>query len=294
MKRRKNWNIHPKYILAVFSVVCVVLVVLSFKYESKFASFKSSLGDVMTPMQKGINYVGSFFSDKIDLVATKEELLKENEELKAQVEELTYDNKILVQEKNEGDELRRLYELDTKYPDYHKVAARVVGRDSNNWYNTFVIDKGTADGIQKDMNVIAGEGLVGIVAEAGKHYSKVRSIIDDKSNVSAMFLKTSDTCIVKGNLESIFNGVIDVEMINKEAKIENGYEVVTSHISTKYLQGILIGYVSDISDDPTSLTKTAKLTPVVSFDKLETVLIITQLKDSKESEDVLKNDQETD
>ena len=61
------------------------------------------------------------------------------------------------------------------------------------------------------MNVISGNGLVGIVSEAGKHYAKVRSIIDDKSNVSAMFEKTGETCIVKGNMESIYNGYIDVE-----------------------------------------------------------------------------------
>ena len=57
-----------------------------------------------------------------------------------------------------------------------------------NWFSTFTIDKGSKDGIAADMNVMAGSGLVGIVTEVGPTWAKVRSIIDDSSNVSAMVL----------------------------------------------------------------------------------------------------------
>ena len=140
------------------------------------------------------------------------------------------------------------------------------------------------------MNVIAGNGLVGIISEAGEHYAKVRAIIDDKSNVSAMFEKTGETCMVKGNMESIFNGYIDVEMISNNAKIKDGDEVVTSHVSDKFLQGLSVGYIKDIEEDPATLTKKAHLTPVVAFDQLQTVLIITQLKDSTEVKDMSSYD----
>ena len=129
------------------------------------------------------------------------------------------------------------------------------------------------------MNVIAGNGLVGIITEAHYNYSIVRSIIDDKSNVSGMFMGTSDTCIVRGDLELMETGKIKVELISKDADIDEGHEVVTSHISDQYHQGILIGHISDIELDYSNMTKTAFLTPVVNFDKLEEVLIITELKD---------------
>ena len=109
-----------------------------------------------------------------------------------------------------------------------------------------LFDKGKKDGIQVDMNVIAGNGLVGIVSEVGESYAKVRAIIDDKSNVSAMFQDTGETCIVKGNMESIYKGYIDIEMISNTAKIKDGDEVVTSHVSDKFLQGLSVGYVKDI------------------------------------------------
>ena len=83
-------------------------------------------------------------------------------------------------------------------------------------------------------------------------------------------------------MESIYNGYIDVEMISNSAKIKEGDEIVTSHVSDKFLQGLSVGFVKDIATDDSTLTKTAHLTPTVNFDQLEYVLVITQLKDSSE------------
>ncbi len=289
-KRKRKFRIHPKYVYIGLALLCFVLVVLSFKFSDSFRSVKTTVGNIVTPMQKGINSIGSYLSDKLDYFTSKGDLIAENEALKKRIDELSYDNKILAGENSNLENYRELFKLDKKYPDYPKVAATVVSRDGNNWFHLFTIDKGTADGVDVDMNVISGNGLVGIVSEAGEHYAKVRAIIDDKSNVSAMFEKTGETCMVKGNMESIFNGYIDVEMISNNAKIKDGDEVVTSHVSDKYLQGISVGYVSDIKEDEATMTKTAHLTPVVSFDQLETVLVITQLKDSTEVKDMSKYD----
>jgi rod shape-determining protein MreC len=129
------------------------------------------------------------------------------------------------------------------------------------------------------MNVIADGGLVGIVTEVDEDWAKVKAIIDDTSSVSAMFLDSQDTCIVQGSQENIEDGYIDVSYISKDAEIEDGAELVTSNISTKYLEGISIGTVTDVQLDETKLTQTAKLTPVVDFKHLQEVLVITELKD---------------
>ena len=289
-KRKRKLHIHPKFVYIFLTIICFVLVVLSFKYSDSFVGVKTTLGNIITPMQKGIDSVGSFISDKMDFLASKQDLLEENEALKKRIDELSYDNKILAGENINLENFRELYKLDKKYPEYPKVAATVVSRDGNNWFHVFTIDKGTADGVDVDMNVIAGNGLVGIISEAGEHYAKVRAIIDDKSNVSSMFEKTGETCMVKGNMESIFNGYIDVEMISSNANISEGDEVVTSHVSDKFLQGLSVGYIKDIEDDPATLTKKAHLTPIVSFDQLENVLIITKLKDSTEVKDMSNYD----
>ena len=84
----------------------------------------------------------------------------------------------------------------------------MIGKDSGNWFSTFTIDNGSEDGIEVDMNVMAGSGLVGIVVEVGPSWAKVRSIIDDSSNVSGMVLSTSDRCIVSGDLSLMDDGQI--------------------------------------------------------------------------------------
>ncbi|MDY3909195.1 MAG: rod shape-determining protein MreC [Eubacterium sp.] len=291
MKKRRNkkW-IHPKILYMCMAILCVILVLVSFKFSDQLSSVKTVVGNVMTPMQKGINTVGHFISDKFDLISSKQSLLDENKQLKQKLDEMSYNNKILIGENSELENYRELYKLDKKYPDYPKVAATVISRDGNNWFRVFTIDKGTEDGVEVDMNVISGNGLVGIVSEAGKHYAKVRSIIDDKSNVSAMFESSGETCIVKGNMESINSGYIDVEMISNTAKIKDGEEVITSHVSDKFLQGLSIGYVKDVTSDASSLSQIAHLTPAVNFDRLEYVLVITQKKDSSEVKDISKYD----
>ena len=93
-----------------------------------------------------------------------------------------------------------------------------------------------------------------------------------------MWLKSSDLCNVKGKLELIDKGLIELKLVDKAADIKEGDEIVTSHISDKFLQGILIGYVKSIDVDASNTTKSGYLTPAVSFDSLDTVLVITELK----------------
>lgn len=280
MRRKTNFSINPKFLLIGLAAICFILIFVSFKYTEKIEPVKTAMGDMISPMQKGINEIGRFFSDKVDMFQSMEKLRKKNQELQSQLDTISYENKILQQEKYELTNLRELYNLDSKYPSYPKVAARVIDKDPGNWYNVFTIDKGSNDGLKVDMNVIAGNGLVGIIIEVGHNYAKVRSIIDDSSNVSGMFLKTSETCIVKGNLELINEGLLEVGYIeNNTSKIEDGSEVVTSHLGDKYLQGILIGYIKDITTDSTKMTKSGYLTPAVDFNRLENVLVITQLKE---------------
>ena len=279
MRRRGKFHINPKHGLIVGLIICISLIIISFRFSEYLYPVRNAIGSTISPMQKGINIIGTYISDSLDTLRSMKELTDENKRLKDQVSVLSYENKLLLQNKYELDELRDLYELDQKYLDYPKVAARIIDKDTNNWYNIFTIDKGTRDGLAVDMNVLAGNGLVGIITECYYNHSKVRAIIDDKSAVWGMFLKTSDTCVVQGDLELIEEGKIHVEFISKDAKIEDGYEIVTAHTSPKFLQGILIGYVSDIRLDSNNMTKTAYLTPAVDFERLSEVLIITELKE---------------
>ncbi len=279
MRRRKKININPKYLLIACIVLCVSLIIFSFRFGDKLSPVKDAVGTVITPMQKGINTVGTYISDQFEKFKSIGSLLEENENLKNQVAVLSYENQSLLQDKRELEQFRKLYELDQRYIDYPKVAARVISKDPQNWYSTFTIDKGERDGMEKGMNVLAGNGLVGIITEVQVNYSKVRAIIDDNSSVSGEFSDSDFTCIVSGDLQLIDQGKIRVEYIDDDVDLKVGDEVITSKISNEYLDGILIGYISDVEYDTTNTTKIAYLTPVVDFERLEEVLIITELKE---------------
>lgn len=289
-RRRRNEKriitILPKHIFFLLIFLTAVLMFLSYRFPKVLLPVRNAVDMVVLPMQRGINAVGRSISDRMDVIDSIEDLQKENARLKAELEVLRQKAQIVASEKYELDALKELFDLDQKYPDYEKVAARIIARESNGWYSVFTIDKGYEDGIAVGMNVMAGNGLVGIVTATRKNSATIRSIIDDSSNVSGMVLRTSDTCIVSGNLNLMMTeGRIVISMIPLNSTVKENEEVVTSHISDKYQQGILIGYISDIRVDSSNMTKTAYLTPVVDFEHLDEVLIITKLKESFEMDE---------
>lgn len=288
MRKKTKITIDPKYILVAIFVFCIVLGIISFRFESKMAPVRSAVSSVISPMQKGINAIGVKISDRMEYLTTMKKTVDKNKKLQTEIDKLSAENKLLQQDKYELENFRKLYDLDQQYAGYPKVAARVISSDPDNWYNTFIIDKGTDDGLKKNMNVMAGDGLVGIITEVNKSYAKVCSIIDDNSNVSGTVLANSENCIVSGNLKLMNDGVIEVSGIDGDAKIENGAEVVTSQISDKYLPGILMGYVRDLKKDSSNITQTGYLSPVVDFSSLDMVFVITEVKDSAELEEMLQ------
>ena len=272
-----------KHILIGLTALCLLFIGLSFLYGDAANPVKNAVNKVVLPMQKGINSVGSrLFSSAEELAALKD-AQEENAKLKEQIANLQQEISLSEQERYELQTLRKLYELDAGYSDYEKVGARVIGKDSGNWFHYFLIDKGAADGIEVNMNVIAQGGLVGIVTEVRENSAKVLAIIDDESNVSAASLASQDSCMISGDLKLYQDGVLSLMYVDKDAPINEGDKIVTSSTSNKFLPGILIGYVKSIEVDANNLTKSGTLIPVVEFEHLDTVLVITTQKEGWDS-----------
>mgnify|MGYP004564565565 FL=1 len=274
-----------KLILFFLSLICGIMIIASFALEFTNSPVKDVVGVVLTPIQSGINHVGGWFSGKMDYFEDNLNLVAQNEELQSQVDQLTVENTQLLQDKDELNSLRDLYELDHKYETYEKVGARVISKDdSSNWFSTFTIDKGSNDGLAVDMNVMAGSGLVGIITDVGSNWATVRSIIDDYSNVSAQISETEDTCIIAGDLSLTDEGTVRLVKLNDpDSKVKVGDTVVTSQISDIFLPGILIGYVSEIGVDSNNLTHSGLVSTVVDFKDIKEVLVIKNLKQKAES-----------
>lgn len=279
MKKRNHFSIPTKYIFAVLAALCVVMMFLSYSTGLGGQTLGQVAGYVFVPFEQGLNSLGGWAREKKDALEDLTAVQAHNAQLQAQVDELTMENSQLIQNQYRLEQLEELYELDQTYGDYNKIAANIIATDGGNWFNTFVIDKGKQDGIDQGMNVIAGSGLVGIVTKAGDNWAQVRSIIDDLANISAKTLSTSDLCFVKGDLQLMNEGFIRIEQLkDPEDMIAIGEKIVTSHVSDRYHEGILIGYVNELSMDSNNLTKSGTLTPAVDFEHLHTVLVITDLK----------------
>lgn len=284
MKRKPKFILPAKYILLILTSVCIAALLLSFTLGINGGPLNTVAGYVFVPMQKGINTVGSWITDKSDHLKKLSDVMKENEELKQQVDSLTTELNTIKLEQYELENLRELLNLDQKYPSYDKVAANVIGKDGGNWFTNFTIDKGADDGIEENMNVIAGSGLVGIVTDVGPNYAKVSTIINDTMKVSGMVTSTSDNLIVNGSLQNMNeNMVIEFSNLNdKDNKVTIGDPVVTSYVSDQYQQGILIGYISTLEMDANNLTKSGTITPAVDFEHIEEVLVILNKKQTAE------------
>ena len=278
-RKREKFSIPSKYLLLILTGVCITLMAITFLTDYTPATVNKVAGYIIVPFQNGVSRVGSWISTRVDELGELRIVLQENQELKEQIAELTIQNTQLQQDKYELNNLRELYKLDEQYSGYEKVGARIIARDTGNWFRAFTIDKGLDDGLTIDMNVIAGGGLVGRIIDIGPNWAKVNSIINDDSNVSGMVLASSDTMIVKGSLQLMAESKIGFEQLTESKnQVEIGDKIVTSNISNKYLPGILIGYISEIAQDSNNITKSGTLTPAVDFEHLEEVLVILETK----------------
>lgn len=274
---------HSKYILMGLTVLCVLMIGITSLRDGILDPLRTGVGYFLIPIQTGVNKVGTgIYNELMDFTRLKD-ALSENDRLKEQVAQLTEDNNRLQAQQAELERLRELYGLDQQYMQYNKIGARVIARDSSKWFQVFRINKGSEDGVKVDMNVVADGGLVGIVTDVGANYATVRSIIDDVSRVSAMPADSSYNCIVAGDLTQYENGRLLLTDLPKDGVVQDGDQIVTSNISSKFLPGILIGYAADVTMDSEHLTQSGYLVPVVDFDNLQEVLIITDLKETGEA-----------
>lgn len=282
--------IPSKYIYLFMTLICLVLLFFSVLFENKISVLKTITSAIVTPMQSGINEVGTGVYNHVLNQKTKSQLLKENKELSALVDEYSTQLDAYKQKNYELKRLQELLGLKEQYAQYNTVGARVIATDSTNWFYTFLIDKGSDDGVRVGCNILAGKGLAGIVTEVGTNYAKVRAIVDDNSNISASVVGTDTLCTVSGDLALIAEeGYISVGYINKMDTIEEGAELVTSHVSDKFLPGLLIGYIADVHMDANNLTKSAKCIPVVDFRDLQEVLVVLELKAEYKTHSNYKN-----
>lgn len=265
---------HKKLILTGAILLLAALALLTSGKKLNATVLDSAIGFVVTPFQDITSGIGSWVENTTSSRREKTELLEENEKLREEVAALQADNQRLALYETENETLSGLLRIAQKYPQYASFGATIIAKNPGVFYDVFTIDSGSMDGIEANMVLVAPEGLVGKVLESGATYAKGQSILDSRSSVPAMSLRTGDLGVVKGDYTLMNNGLCMMEYIDAEAEIAVGDEIVTSHLSDIYPPGLTIGKVREIQSDANGLTKYAVIEPAVDLKHLDTLLVI--------------------
>lgn len=263
----------------VITIIIIVLLVVFTNSNANQVSYIEKICNIFVmPIQNGFTYLknkisgnDSFFADMDTLKAENEELKKKNSELEQSLREL----EII---KAENDTLKEYVNLKDKYTDYTTVPADVINRDISNYSSTIIINVGSDDGIKEEMTVIADSGLVGHVISVTNNTAKVQTIVDTASAVTSKISTTEDTIVVQGTLED--KSTLRANFIPTDAVVLQGDTVETSGIGGIYPKGIHIGTITEVVNTNNITDRYAIVQTAVDFNKLNTVLVITNTENS--------------
>ncbi len=263
--------------LAVTIVVLSVafLGIITFSIKSNSTIISSGVGGVISPLQKIVYNANDKIKGSFDFFINFSKVKQENEELAAKNAEL--ENKLIEYNrmKEENTTLREMFDYSQANKNYNYLGCNIVGYSGGNISNGYIIDKGTNDGVKKDMIVITPAGLVGKVTKSESNYSIVQTILNENIAVASMVESTRETTgILQGITDSKNKNLTMLSNIPIDSEIKEGDVILTSGLGGMYPQEIRIGEVVSVEVDSVGIMKKAIVKPYVDFNKLEGLFVV--------------------
>ncbi|HHW30300.1 MAG TPA: rod shape-determining protein MreC [Clostridiaceae bacterium] len=264
------------FILTIITIILIALIIVSYNNIQSMNWLNNIISVPLTPIQNAFSFLGKKIEEGITFFNDVKEIRKENEELKILVAELQLENRELTGYREKVNELREALKLKDQFNDYDIIGANIIAKDPGNWFNIFKIDVGKRDNVTEDMPVItSGKSLVGRIMSADFTSSKVISIIDEDSVVSAKLAKPGGGhVIIRGDVTLKDKGYCRMDYIPLDADVAVGDIVETSGLGGIYPKGILIGSVIEVKKSASELSRYAIVKPEVDFKKLDEVFVL--------------------
>ncbi len=259
--------------IVVLSVAFLGIIIFSVKSNSSIIS--SGVGSVISPLQKIIYNANDKLKESFDFFINFSKVKQENEKLAAKNAEL--ENKLIEYNrmKDENQTLREMFEYSEANQNYNYLGCNIVGYSGGNISNGYVIDKGTNDGVKKDMIVITPQGLVGKVTKAENSYSIVQTILNENIAVASMVESTRETTgVLQGVTDNKNKNLTILSNIPIDSEIKEGDVILTSGLGGMYPKEIRIGEVVSIEVDSVGIMKKAFVKLYVDFNKLEGLFVV--------------------
>jgi len=257
---------------------CLLMIIVTALTNSGPTFLGKALSTITNPIQSGIMGLSKWTSDRIGFFRGMTALFEENQRLSEENAILRMDNSRMRLVDEENEKLAELLETRRRYADFPYLVGLTRAVDPGNWYKQFNIDIGSTHGVLVNMPVLADGALLGRVTEVWPFYSRVQSIIDDTSGVSARVFRSNHVGTVRGDVELMMEGLCLMEFTSLEVDIAVGDEIQTSQLSSYYPPGITIGFVESVARDSRGMTS-AVIKPVADLSHVDYVLVITKLYD---------------
>jgi rod shape-determining protein MreC len=229
------------------------------------------------PLQVVTGAPASAFGDVIANIQNIGDLRRENQRLRAEIEQLRQDNVSLPELQRENQRLREQLALRQALPSFRWAEGRVIGYDATNTVRSMIINAGSRDGISEGLIVISAQGIVGRVVRASPTTSKILLITDGSSSINAVVQSSRARGVLNGGAD----GELTMRYIAKGEQVRTGDRIVTSGLGGVYPEGLLIGTVIDVRQRDVDMFQDARVEPAVDFARLETALVVTNYVPAK-------------
>ena len=268
-------------------------VMLSFSSGGFIINFKNVGFTIFSTIEKGVATVSFYVKDAIDGVVKLVNLSKEYDELTEKLKDYEYMQRTNAAIRKENARLKEQLGFADSIQQ-KTIPANIISRGADNLHTTLIIDKGSKDGIKKNMSVVAIQngniGVVGKVVSVGYNTAQIMNIFNSSCSISARMQNTRDIGLVTGN--GTEDKPLSMKYIKKRviSELHFGDIVVTSGENGNYVKEIPIGTISKVSilDYDTSLD--IEIEPVINFSRLESVMVVsnTEMKSQKKEKEVTK------
>jgi len=268
-EKKKKKPRRLKFLLILSLLAAAVLFVLASTVGRQDFSFPHRLTlEVLGVAQSGATRAGGLLGRVWNRYINLVNVRKENERLREEIRKYKAVNAEFREAVAVNVRLRKLLDLQERFP-LPTLAARIIGRDPSLWFKTMTIDRGSVDGVEKGMPVVAFEGVVGQVVNVSPHFAKVLLAIDPNSAIDAIVQKNRTQGIVKGD------GVtLRLNYVLKNSDVAVGDAVVTSGMGGVFPKGLPVGRVSAVLKSKRGMFLKINVTPEVNFRDLEYVTIL--------------------
>ncbi len=264
-----------------FFTILVIIMMIAVIVPSVFGVMglggvlQNGINTVLTPVQKLFTYFTDAVEGFTDYFTEFDRIVDENDKLRELNGELQ--DKISAAEETEQMNLWLFdfLELKREHTDYKFQPATVTGRESGSYKTVYVLDKGTAQGVEVNMPVISPDGIIGHIVEAGTDWSKALTVLESGVSIGAYVERSGEIGVVSGNYDLAKEGLCEMKYLSADADIQVGDRIISSGYGSVYPRGLVIGFVESVEKNDASRAIDVTVRPAAELGDIPRLMVLT-------------------